>query len=113
MTTKEILELDCRNEHEKRIIEKALKKIKPLAKYEDEIPMDKIEKAIKIMSEKYGMMVRCIYMDNRSNKECPVYGAFVVNESDLKDIASVFGTTVFELFAKTAIAMYAESRKRR
>ena len=57
MTTKEVMNLDYREEENQEIIQKVLRQIKPLSRYSDEceIPFEAIEKAIVVMSKKYNM----------------------------------------------------------
>ena len=51
MKTEDIINLDCRKEENKEIIQKVLRKIKPLSRYPDgcDIPFEAIEKAITVM----------------------------------------------------------------
>lgn len=113
MTTKEVMDLDCREEENKEIIQKVLRQIKPLSRYsdEEEIPFEAIEKAIVVMSKKYNMRVREFMPDVWSNEEHTIWRAILINETNLKTIDMVFGITLYEVFAKTAIRLYAEVKK--
>ncbi len=113
MTTKEVMNLDCRKEENKEIIQKVLRQIKPLSKYSDEcdIPFEAIEKAIVVMSKKYNMSVRDFMPDVWSNEEHTIWRAWLINETNLKTIDMVYGITLYEVFAKTAIRLYAEVKK--
>ena len=55
MKTEQILNLDYRKEESQEIIQKVLRKIKPLSKYSDEsnIPIEAIEKLIRVLVQKY------------------------------------------------------------
>ena len=113
MTTKEVMNLDYRKEENKEIIQRVLRQIKPLSKYSDEceIPFEAIEKAIVIMSKKYNMRVREFMPDVWSNEEHTIWRAILVNETNYKTIDMVYGITLYEVFAKTAIRLYAEVKK--
>lgn len=113
MTTKEVLNLDCREKKNKEIIQRVLRQIKPLSKYSDEceIPFEAIEKAITVMCKKYNMRVREFSPDVWSNETHTIWRAILINETNLKTIDVVFGITLYEMFAKTAIRLYAEVKK--
>lgn len=113
MTTKDIVNLDYRVEKNQEIIQKVLKQIKPLSKYSDEceIPLSALEKAITVMCKKYCMRVRDFTPDVWSNKEHTIWRATLINETNLKTIGMVYGITLYEVFAKCAIMLYAEVKK--
>lgn len=112
MTTNQVLQLDCREEENKKVIQKVLKLIKPLSKYsdEDEIPFWAIEKSITVMSKKYNMRVREFTPDVWANKNETIWKATIVNETNLTT-TQVYGITLYEAFAKVAIQMYSMVRK--
>lgn len=113
MTTKEVMNLDYRKEENRKIIQKVLRQIKPLSKYSDEcdIPLEAIEKAITVMSKKYTMGIREFYADVLANDKNTIWKATIVNDTNLKMIDVVFGITLYEVFAKAAIRLYAEVKK--
>lgn len=113
MTTKEVMNLDCRDEKSRAIIQKVLKQIKPLSKYSDEsdIPLDAIEKAISVMCKKYIMNVRELVPDVQGNHEHTIWRATIVNDNNFKVIENVYGITLYETLAKIAIRLFAEVRK--
>lgn len=113
MTTKEVMNLDCRNEKGRVIIQKVLRQIKPLSKYSDEsdIPLDAIEKAINVMCKKYIVSVRELVPDAFSNHEHTIWRATLINDKNLKVIESVYGISLYEVLAKVAIRLFAEVRK--
>lgn len=111
MKTEDILNLDLRKEENKEIIQKVLKLIKPLSRFSGEIPFEGIEKAIVIMSKKYKMRIRDITPDVWSNENNTIWRAVIINEENLKTMGVIYGISLYELFAKTAILMYAEVRK--
>ena len=113
MTTNEVLQLDCRSEKNKKIIQKVLKQIKPLSKYSDEedVPFCSIERAIAVMSKKYNVSIRELVPDSMSNECKTIWRANVVNDESIKTIGIAYGLSVYEVFAKTAILMYSAIRK--
>ena len=113
MTTKEVMNLDCREEESRKIIQKVLRQIKPLSRYSDEceIPFEAIEKAIVVMCKKYMMRVNELVPDVWSNDEHTIWRAWLIYDTDLKTIDKVYGISLYEVFAKSAIRLYAEVRK--
>lgn len=113
MTTKEILNLDCREKENQEIIQKVLRQIKPLSKYPDgcDIPFDALEKAISVMCKKYKMRVNHLVPDPRSCEGYTIWKAWLLNETNLKTIDMVYGLSLYEAFAKISIRLYAEVRK--
>ena len=115
MTTEQIINLDFRKEENKIIIQKVLRKIKPLSRYSDEydIPLDAIEKAITIMSKKYEMHISHMNSDYCSNKEYIIWRLSIYDDRTLVELNSIHAVSVYELFAKIAICMYAHVKRRK
>ena len=115
MKTKDILQLDCTKEENKKIIQKVLKQIKPLSKYsEDEIPIDAIDKAIKIMCTKYQVKIRNILQDIWGNRKYNIWRCDVMIDGTIYDnLGTVYGITMYEVLAKVAILIYSEIKKER
>lgn len=113
MRTSEIMNLDYRKEENQEIIQKVLRQIKPLSRYSDEceIPFSALEKAITVMCKKYCMRIRDFTPDVWSNNECTIWRAILINETNLKTIDTVYGITLYEVFAKCAIRLYVEVKK--
>lgn len=113
MTTKQVLQLDCREEENKKIIQKVLCQIKPLSKYSDEyeIPFEMIEKLLTVLSKKYNMRIRQFAPDVWSNKTDTIWSVQVISDVDLQTIGLVYGLSVYEAFAKTAVLMYSVKDK--
>lgn len=113
MTTNQVINLDYRESKNKEIIQKVLRQIKPLSRYsdEEEIPFSALEKAITVMCKKYCMRIREFSPDVWSNKSNTIWRAVLIDETDLKTIEIVYGITLYEVFAKAAIRLYAEVRK--
>lgn len=108
MTTNQIMELDCREEENKEIIQKVLKKIGPLSKYseEEQVPFEKVEKLVTILSKRYNMRVRDFVPDVWSNSNESIWRATIIDDNNLRAIKLVYGLSVYEVFAKAAICMY-------
>lgn len=105
MKTNEILNLDYRVEENKKIIQNVLRKIKPLSKYSDEkVPLEAIEKVIKIISEKYKIWPKPMKLTGVYSVE--------VEDDNFKSLGKVYGMCVYEVFAKLVIKMYSEIRKK-
>lgn len=113
MTTNEIINLDYREEKNKEIIQKVLRQIKPLSKYsdEDKIPFNALEKVITIICKKYRMRIQELVPDMLSNDSNTIWRVMIINETNLKTIDMIYGISLYEAFAKTAIRLYAEVKK--
>lgn len=108
MTTNQIMNLDCREESNCEVIQKCLRKIKPLAKCKpiEDIPFYKIERVITVLSKKYNMRVREFVPDVWSNEKETIWRAVIIDDRNLNQAGLVYGISVYEVFAKTAIWMY-------
>lgn len=106
MTTNQIMELDCREEENCRIIQKVLKQIKPLSKEVGIVPLEKLEKLVTVLSKRYNMRVRDLVPDVWSNSNESIWRATIIDDNNLRTIKLVYGLSVYEVFAKTAICMY-------
>lgn len=109
MKTQDILELDYRKEENKNIIQKVLRKIKPLSKYSDEeiIPFEKLEKLILKISQKYEYSPE-FHISSYTH----IYYGFIKNMSNDRIIyEKVYGICIYELYAKMAIKMYSDIKQ--
>ena len=111
MTTSEILDLDYSDEESGMIIEKALRKIKPLAKYdvEEKIPLEVLETLVSKYQHKYCLFVNYItptYIPGERNTYC----ASCKRTDTLEYIGNVYSSTIYELFAKLSIKFYFETQ---
>lgn len=109
MKTEQILNLDYRKEENKEIIQKVLRKIKPLSKYSDEIdvPIEAIEKLVRVLVQKYEITPQWMTMSYFE----PILGLYsigVKTTTDNKWLGTVYGMCLYEVFAKLAIKMYSE-----
>lgn len=105
---KDIAQLDCRDEKERKALQDCLKCIKPLRKYKDQdvdVPFDKLEKAIHVISKKYRVCVQHIKSDCHSNDDSIIWSGEVVDERDLSHY-TMYGLSMYELLAKVVVTMY-------
>ena len=111
MTTKQILDLDYREEKNKKIIQKCLCKFKPFAKYSDEIvPLEMLEKFMCKLSIKYQIYpqyITPIYLKNEV-----IQYSISIKRTDTNDwLGSVYACCLYELVAKSCIKMYSDIKK--
>ena len=111
MKTEQILNLDYRKEENREIIQKVLRKIKPLSKYSDEIniPIEAIEKLVRVMVQKYEITPQWMTM-SYFEPILGIYSISVKTTTDHKWLGTVYGMCLYEVFAKLAIKMYADIR---
>lgn len=109
MKTEDILNLDYRKEENKEIIQKVLRKIKPLSKYPEgeQIPIEAIEKVIRIMCKKYEISPQWLSMTFMES-DYTNYMVGVKTTTDHKWLGNAFGMCLYEVFAKLAIKIYSE-----
>lgn len=109
MKTEQILNLDYRKEENQEIIQKVLRKIKPLSKYseEEQVPIESIEKLIQVLCQKYNITPQWMSM-SFSEPKLSIYSIGVKTTTDHKWLGNVYGMCLYEVFAKLAIKMYSE-----
>lgn len=110
MTTNQILNLDYREEENKEIIQKVLRQIKPLSRFseEKEIPIEALEKAITVICKKYNIRIRDISPDIWSADKKIIWRACIISDKDLKTRGNIYGISMYEVLAKSAIKLYSE-----
>ena len=108
MKTDEILNLDYRKEESRDIIQKVLRKIKPLSKFseENDVPLEAIEKAIRVMANKYEVTPQWLVMSY--HEPVNIYSVGVKTTDTHKWLGNVYGMCLYEVFAKLAIKIYSE-----
>lgn len=112
MTTRELLNLDCREDGSMELLQKALRLIPPLTKYKiEDVPIYKIEKAITVLTKKYNMRIRELVPDVWANKEEVIWRSIIINDNDLSTTQIVYGLSLYECLAKTVICMYSLRKK--
>ena len=109
MKTEQILNLDYTKEENKNIIQKVLRKIKPLSKYSEEeiIPIEAIEKLVYVLVKKYEITPQWLNMSFHSSS-CTLYTIGVKTTTDHKWLGNVYGSCLYEVYAKLAIKMFSE-----
>ena len=106
---KEVLESDFRTEEGKQKVQELLHKIKPLSKCEGDVPLEKLEKLIGLLSRKYNVGVNNIELHTIPHNE-NVYCARLCKYKPFVQIGKVYGYCVYELYAKIAIMLYDKTR---
>jgi hypothetical protein len=115
MKTKDLLNLDFRVKENREIIQRVLGKIKPLSKYTEyeEIPMELLEKCLKVLTFKYAIGIQYINLTCAKSVEEMVFSSSVRNDSTYAWVGNVYGLTLYELISKTIILIYSEIRLER
>lgn len=110
MTTEQILNLECKTEEEKRIIQKELKKIKPFKKYSEEenVKINDLEKLIFVLSKRYMMRIREITFHFMVNENAWVWRSVLISDKTLHTLNVCYGTNVYDILSKSALMMYSE-----
>lgn len=113
MKTEQILNLDYRKEENREIIQKVLRKIKPLSKYSDEIdiPIEAIEKLIRVLTQKYEIMPQWMNM-SYFEPILGIYSISVKTTTNHEWLGTVYGMCLYEVFAKLAIKMYSDVKSK-
>lgn len=111
MKTEQILNLDYRKEESQEIIQKVLRKIKPLSKYSDEsnIPIEAIEKLIRVLVQKYEIIPQWMMM-SYFEPNVGIYSIGIKTTTEHEWLGTVYGMCLYEVFAKLAIKMYSEAK---
>ena len=113
MKTDQILNLDYREEEAKEIIQKVLRKIKPLSNLSDDngdVPIEAIEKLIRILHQKYEITPQWMTISLHESA-VNVYSIGVKTTTDHQWLGTVYGMCLYEVFAKLAIKMYSEIKQ--
>lgn len=106
-----LVDLDYREERSRKIIETELKKIKPLKRFEHEIPFEALEKLIGVIQKKYNMFIREIVPDELANDKFVIWRCAIMNEKTLEEIKTVYGISMYELFCKAVLVMFENKDK--
>lgn len=115
MTTSQILQLDCRLQSNAEIIEKVLRKIKPLSKSPEgqPVPLEKLEKCIKVLCNKYNYIIPYVYPDLVSGGDkMVIWKCRIVDRQTIDDVGITYGCTLYECIAKAVILLYSKTRKK-
>lgn len=105
MTTKEIMELDFRESESHKIMQKALRKIEPLAKCDGEkVPIEKVEKLLFMLQKRYYVETRGVLAS--CTEDQPLYTITVNDVYDNKIIGNVYGITLYEVMSKAVVLIW-------
>lgn len=110
MKIEEILNLDCRDKKNAEALQSMLKKIKPISKYEGKVPLESLEKLVFVLSNKYDITPQYVFIDIHASGSSVVYSCNVLSKGDRELLGTVYGATLYELFAKLALKMFAEAK---
>lgn len=87
MTTKQVLDLDCREEENREIIQKVLRQIKPLSNcLEEQVPFEKLEKCLYVLCKNYNIFPRSFFADAFASDDGIIWRFEAV---DIKDLSKV------------------------
>lgn len=108
MTIDRIVQLDYREDANKKIIKEELKKIKPLSNIpvDEEVPFSMLEKLVTVLSKKYNARIKEFTADIWTSKGSIIWRSVILCDKDLKIIKLIYGLSMYEIFAKSALYMY-------
>lgn len=109
MTTDQILSLDMRDAESAEKLQKALKKIKPFSKEEGKVRLELIEKFLLKICRKYVLKIQ--YIMPSMLTETMYYSLSVKRDDTHEWQGSVYGMTIYEVFAKAAVLLYSKVKK--
>lgn len=113
MRVSEVLNLDCTVRENREQVQKTLRQIKPLAKAPvGDIPIEMLERCLKVLSNKYDIHCRDIYPDTSAGDKYIVWRSIIIDGKTLDTVMAVYGCTFYEVLAKTVIVVYAKTRSR-
>lgn len=116
MKLEDIVCLDFRKEENKRIIQKALRKIKPFEgiDLDEEVPIEKLEKFVFFVCKKYSVRVQYMFFPSFSKYSDVMTYTLSVKRDDNHDwICSVKAVTIYEVFAKVCLVLYYMAKKKK
>ena len=110
---KEVVEGDFRNAETREAAQEWLLRIKPLKNRTPEgekVKFEDIEQLIISLQKKYGhkmQWINLILIDG----ERPWYSVSIRDENTMAWVKTIYGLTMYELYAKVALFLYAYTRK--
>jgi len=111
ISIRNVLELDCRIDGNKILLQDALKTIKPLSKIKGDVPLQKIERVLKIICTKYNYLFK-LFPDCYSGEDnYIIWKSEIIDYNNLDTVCDIYGCTVYECLAKTAIKLYSIRRE--
>ena len=107
MTTKDILQLNFKDPESFDIMQKALKKVTPIAKLKcDVVKLEKLEKLLFLFQKRYFVRVMWIFVSYENDQ--PVYTLSLENSFTHTSFARVHGITLYEVMSKAVIATWSQ-----
>lgn len=110
---KEVIEGDFRIDGFEDEVQTWLRKIKPLAKrtpVNEKVKIDDIESLIHKICKKYQYKIQWINLTIIKD-EIPWYSVSIVDEKTHEWKKTLYGITIYELFSKVALYLYAATRE--
>lgn len=108
MKTKDILNLNFKEEENKNKIKKVLQQIKPLSKYSDEIPVEILEKVLNKLCVKYNYYLS-IFVEGQENN---LYYHITIAHKEKSITDNFYSMCIYEMLAKSIILIYSKTRKK-
>lgn len=106
-----VLNADYRTEAGRKMVQDVLHKFKPFVKYEGrDVPLDKLEKFASIITSKYNIRPQWVVIDADAADKTYVYSCSLVSRDTRDWLGTVYGSTLYELFAKVVIKMAVEAK---
>lgn len=114
MKTEDILNIDCRKEENKKLLNKVLLSIKQVKKrcIGNEIPLEVLEDVTHGFCIHYGYITQGIstYYEGTEKKRFCFYSCSILNK-ERSFLGCVYGITLWELEAKLLVKIYSEIKK--
>lgn len=105
---KRLIDADLRNGGSRNDVQGALKMIRPLSSYseDEDVPIEKLERLILVLSKKYAVRIRELVPDVWSNSGQTIWRAEVIDENDLSQVSAVYALSLYDVLAKVSLLMY-------
>ena len=108
---KTLLYMDFDNVFNRETIQNVLHKFKPLKKYQGDVPLKALEKFVKVISYKYGIIPQWIMIDTVASDHTLLYSCTLLESSTREPLQYINGASIYELFTKLSIGMAYEAMK--
>lgn len=117
MKLKEAINADTRKEGVWEGLHELLFKIPPLKKYEQSgsVPLEKLEKLMKLFSEKHGVQIQyimCFPQESKDDKVVFSYSCSIKERHTHEWLGTVYGLTIYECFVKMVLFSYGYIKKK-
>lgn len=106
MDIDKILYIDCRKQENKKKLQNYLHTIPKYKNIKGDVPLDMLEKMLYLVTDRYAVTVQWIsYICEGDNSR--YWSCSLRDDSDYSFITTITAVTVYEVFAKLAICLYA------